>query len=133
MSFNKPASDLDLIDDYTKGSAFSIENDNNESSKCIVMFFIDAFNMVNPLGAAKNLYKTVGVYMTILNLKPFNRAKVDAMHLVMLVLKKFLESCNHTRCNESCSHLRSFKKVIHDLNELFENGLVLNGECVRVR
>lgn len=129
-SFNTDR-DPEMISDYQDGSLYS---DEGTTESIDMVLFIDAFNMVNPLGAAKNLYKTVGVYMTILNLKPFNRAKLAAMNLVMLVQEKYLEACNnHQKCLVSCSHKRCLDRLITDLNKLYANGVMFRGKRVPVR
>lgn len=55
----------------------------NKTSLKIILYQ-DSFEVCNPLGSAKKKHKILGVYMTLANMHPWHRAKVDHIQLVGL-------------------------------------------------
>ncbi|XP_066589595.1 uncharacterized protein [Prorops nasuta] len=53
-----------------------------------LIFFQDAFEICNPLGAAKGKFKLVGVYMVVGNLPPYLRSQIQNMQLILLCKEK---------------------------------------------
>ena len=123
-SFQKTPSDGSVLKDYTDGSVF--RNSNTPQKRIDLLVFMDAFNCVESLGAAKLKHKIHGVYMTIGNLEPFMRAYLKAIRLVLLVNDKSLKGTE--RMFRKC-----FERLVHDLKELIINGVRYKSETVPVR
>ncbi|CAN7942384.1 unnamed protein product [Ixodes pacificus] len=50
-----------------------------------LLLYTDEVEITNPLGTAAGQHKILGVYFTILNLRPRYRSKLNAIHLLLLV------------------------------------------------
>ncbi|XP_026290906.2 uncharacterized protein LOC113215492 [Frankliniella occidentalis] len=117
-----PRSD-NCFSDYRDGSVY--KNSNSSKKRTIDLnIFMDSFNPLKDLGAAADNYDTLGMYMTIGNLKPHIRSKLQSMHLVMLI-PKFKDM--YKQFKDKC-----FKHVISELKLLEENGINFNGEIIPV-
>ena len=79
-----------------------------------VVLYLDAFEIVNPLGSARNKHKLMAVYYTIGNLHTFSRSKLNAMQLVLLCKEKLIIISNQ-------EHL--FEPLINDLKKLETVGI----------
>lgn len=123
-SFIVDEADSDVIKNYTDGSVFKKRN--LPPKRIDVIIHQDAFlGALNPLGSAKDKYKTLAVYMTIGNLRPHVRSRLRAKRLVMLVFE------NYTRDEFLIDGLnKSFRKLEEDFCVLETNGILFKGEII---
>lgn len=116
--------DPTIIRDYTDGSVFKKRNVPRKRIDLLV--FQDAFKCVQSVGARNKNFKTLGVYMTVGNLKPHQRSKLRAKRLLFLTLEKPLGSIRN-------GVEKAFKKLVKDLKELEISGIEYKGEVIPVR
>lgn len=83
-----------------------------------IILYQDSFEVVNPLGAAKNKHKMLAVYFSLGNLHVYNRSKVDALQLVLLCREKDYKTFGQTAV---------FSPLIRDLKILENVGLEVPG------
>ena len=84
-----------LLNDYSDGAMFQNNTFLNGGTLRIhVVRYLDAFEIVNPLGSARNKHKLMAVYYTIGNLHTFSRSKLNAMQLVLLCKEKLISISN---------------------------------------
>ena len=50
-----------------------------------LILYQDSFGVVNPLGSAKRKHKVLGVNVTLGNIHPQHRSKIDGLELVILI------------------------------------------------
>jgi hypothetical protein len=79
----------------------------------------DSFEVVNPLGAARNKHKLLGVYYTIGNLSPSVRSAVDQLQLVLL--------CKENHYREFGTTI-VFNRLLQDLKILGTDGIDLGNQ-----
>lgn len=117
-----PRSYSTILKNYTDGSIFIRRAEKLGKKTFDVFLFLDAFNPTSSCSSVEQDYKTLGVYMTLGNLLPHNRAKLCSLKLVMLVLDYVLKD-NREEC---------FSYIINELKKLFENGIMYKGEKIPV-
>ncbi|KAK3918864.1 Metal regulatory transcription factor 1 [Frankliniella fusca] len=109
-----------VIKNYTDGSAYIKRAKLYGKKRFQIALFADAFNPTSSSSRVDNRYKTVGMYMALLNLKPISRSKLSSVKLVMLVLdsvlKKFRKEC--------------FDYVIRELKILLTDGILYREEKI---
>lgn len=67
--------------DYTDGSVYQNNPFFQDNEKRLeVILYQDAFEDCNPLGSAKGKHKILGIYMVLVNLKSFNRSRIDKIN-----------------------------------------------------
>lgn len=116
----------EVISNYTHGSVFKKRN--LPPKRLDVMLYQDSFlGAKNPLGSAKNKYKTLGVYMTIGNLEPFIRSQLKAKRLALM----FFESLTKDEILKNGLR-KCFRKLNKDLHSLETNGILYKGEIIPV-
>lgn len=116
----------EVVRDYTDGLVFKKRN--LPAKRIDLILYQDSFNGAkNPLGSAKDKYKTLGVYMTLGNLKPFMRSRLKAKRLAMLVLESLTKDENLKNGLKKC-----FKTLNKDLQSLEEDGIMYKGEIIPV-
>jgi len=104
---------VDIADGLVcKGNMFF--RDNPQALK--ILLFQDAFEVVNPLGSARNKHKILGVYYTLGNFVPSVRSKIDILQLVLLVRDKDLRRFGPKAV---------FKPLLDDLKSLESDGIDL--------
>ncbi|XP_016842392.1 uncharacterized protein LOC103315333 [Nasonia vitripennis] len=110
--------DKDVLFDFMDGTVYKCNtffNDNPDALKIIL--YQDAFEVVNPIGAAKKKHKILAVYMSIENLPENLRSHVNTIKLVAL-------------CNEidfDCQKV--YGKIVEDLKIIETTGIEV-GECI---
>lgn len=109
----------DIFWDFTDGSAFKKNKffiENKDALRLIL--YQDAFEVCNPLGAAKKKHKILAVYLQLANFRPHLRSNTDQMLLVLL-------------CYESGFKDFGQKKIFHflidDLQNIEINGIDIGG------
>lgn len=125
-SFVEVNNNPNLIKNYTDGSVFKKRN--VPQKRIDIFLFQDAFNgATNPIGSAKNKYKTLGVYMTVGNLNPESRSRLAAKRLVELVYDRLTKEENLKDGLTKC-----FKKLVKELQNLEKDGIEYKGEIIPV-
>lgn len=82
-----------------------------------IILFQDAFEVCNPLGSARKKYKILGIYMTLANLKPWQRSKIDRIQLVALCFEQDLKNFGFSKI---------FEVIIKEINQLETEGIYVN-------
>lgn len=106
--------------DYTSGSEFRKHPVFSRHRICLRLhFFIDDYEVINPLGSKKSIHKLCGVYFTLGNLGPKFTSKLKYIFLSVLCRSHHLQSDN-------VSYQYILKPLIEDLKKLAEEGLSVN-------
>lgn len=103
--------------DLTDGQCFNkcgFFSENLEALRLIL--YQDSFEVCNPLGSARCIHKVVGIYLTLANLPPYSRSKVDQIQLVALVLERDVKEFGFSKI---------FETIIRDINILETEGIQL--------
>lgn len=87
-----------------------------------LIVFQDELEVVNPLGAAKTMYKMNCTYYTTMDVQPALRSQVSSIQLVSLVLSRYWKKYGNEKCNE---------KFINDLKSLEVEGLTVDKPAVK--
>lgn len=101
---------------FTDNSFFS-ENENALQ----LIIFQDAFEICNPIGTSRKKHKLVGMYMTLGNIFPYNRSKVDHIQLVALCHEKHISHFGFSKV---------FEKLLNDIKILESNGIEIDSTHV---
>lgn len=82
----------DVFEDIDDGKVFKGNKLFQECSECFgIVLYMDAFELANPLGAAKCKHKMIGVYYTLANFRPELRSGIDQIQLVLLFEEKHIK------------------------------------------
>ncbi|XP_052129033.1 uncharacterized protein LOC127750717 [Frankliniella occidentalis] len=111
-----------VIKNYTDGSIYIKRAKLYGRKRFCLVLFVDAFNPAKSSSRNDQRYKTVGMYMSLLNLTPASRSKLSSVKLVMLVLNKVLND-HRKEC---------FSFVINELKTLLSDGIVYKNEKIPV-
>ncbi|XP_064640806.1 uncharacterized protein LOC135495545 [Lineus longissimus] len=85
----KPTSASGIYEDVHSGVVFKNHELFGTNPHAVpILLYQDAFEVVNPLGSAKNKHKILAVYATFGNLLPQNRSKIEPLQLVLLCREK---------------------------------------------
>ncbi|CAB4006554.1 Hypothetical predicted protein [Paramuricea clavata] len=87
-----------------------------------IILYQDSFEVVNPLGSAKKKHKILGVYLTLGNIYPQNRSKIDQMQLVLLIREVDFKYFGQEAV---------FRVLVKDLKKIEETGVHFENEYVR--
>ena len=87
-----------------------------------LILYQDSFEVVNPLGSAKKKHKILAVYVTLGNIYPQNRSKVDQMQLVLLVREVDFKYFGQEAV---------FRVLVNDLKKIEESGVPFENEYIR--
>ena len=114
-----------VLFDFCDGEAFG-QNLFFDPSVIRLHFYIDEFEVCNPIGAHRGKYKLTAVYYTVGNLPARYRNKENSIFLCLLVRHSFLSS------NESYEHV--FSPLISDLHKLKDGiDILIEGSDVPVK
>ena len=116
-------SDVDVFMDLYDGQHFQCHlffNENPESLKLILCQ--DSFEIVNPLGSAKETHKVLAVYLSLANLPIRLRSNTDNMFLVLLCGENDLKRFGAAKV---------FSELSADLKSLETDGINVDGETVK--
>lgn len=83
-----------------------------------LIFFQDAFELVNPLGSARKKHSIVGVYFHLANFSPSQRSNIENIQLALLCREKDLKFFGVDKI---------FRKLITDIAILEKEGIDING------
>lgn len=83
-------------------------------SSLSIIFYQDAFEVVNPLGSGKKKHKILGVYMSLGEFQPHNRSSVDPMQLVLLCRENDFKTFGQEKI---------FSGIIADPKDLEDTGI----------
>ncbi|XP_070526491.1 uncharacterized protein [Cardiocondyla obscurior] len=110
----------DLLEDFTGGNVFlnNIFFQQNPDALRIILYQ-DAFEIVNPIGAAKKKHKLQGIYMSLGNIPHYLRCHVNSIKLVAL-------------CKESdFEHETVYGKIVTDIKKLEKEGTEIDGKNIK--
>lgn len=121
-------SDVRLYQDITDGNCYrnNVFFQTNKFGLKIILFQ-DAFEICNPLGSAKKVYKIVAIYMALANIEPWLRMKIDHIQLVALFFEKDLKNFNF---NEFLKPLVDDLKIIENDGIKIEKNVNILGTLV---
>lgn len=116
--FNKAqATEPGIFQDYTDGYVYKNNPLFQASNSIRLILYQDAFELVNPLGSAKKLYKILAVYLVLGNMPSYCRFRTDSMQLVLLCFEKDFVYFGKDKV---------FARLVYDL-QLLENGISFHG------
>ena len=115
--FKNPVVSSDRILSVAKSNVLFIEFHN--AIKLIL--YQDSFEVVNPLGSAKPKHKMLAVYITLGNIFPENRPKIDQMQLVLLVRETDFKYFGQ----EAISRV-----LVNNIKKIEQDGVLVNNEYV---
>ena len=109
----------EVLRDFSDGSIYLQNKQIQENLEAIiVMGFQDAFETVNPLGAAKVKHKVIGIYINFLNLPKYLRSHINTIKLIGLVKEK------------DFNHDIVYGKIVENLKRLHSCGIKINTDKI---
>jgi hypothetical protein len=107
-----------IYEDFQDGEVFKTnELFSNVSGALSLILYQDAFEVVNPLGSAKTKHKILAVYLTLGNICPQHRSKVEPLQLVLLCREKDFKYFTMDKI---------FERLVADLKDIEEQGLQID-------
>ena len=101
-----------MIRDVKDGSVFrNLKYFEDNPEAFAAMFYSDAVELVNPLGAARGKHKVVQIFFSLAEIPKIQRSQVDRMQLAMIVREKLLKKYGIAKI---------YKILIDDLKKLEE-------------
>jgi hypothetical protein len=111
--------------DISDGSVYQkIKSATADANVIEIILYQDAFEIVNPLGSAKKVYKIVAVYLTFGNVPSHVQTKIDNLKLVLF--------CREQELNDFCAEA-VFGPMLKDLKHLATEGVVINNILYKAR
>ena len=108
-----------IYSDFPDGSVFkNIELFSQSPNSLKIILYQDAFEVSNPLGAARTKHKILAVYYSLGNLYPHNRSKIDTIQLALLIKEKALKNFGWDKV---------LSRLVQDLQDIEENGIDIEG------
>lgn len=109
----------DLRDgDNFKNNSFFINNPNALQ----ILLYQDAFEICNPLGSSRKKHKIIGIYMTVGNLSPWHRSRVDQILLVALIYEHQVRTYTFAKI---------LNNIIQDVKRLETEGIKINNNTIK--
>ena len=113
----------EVLRDIKDGSAFKGVGFFKENPGAFVaVFYSDALEIVNPLGAARGKHKVVQIFFTLADMPKIQRSQVDRIQLAMIVKEKLIKKYGIDKI---------YKNLIDDLKKL-EEGIVVQNPVPRL-
>lgn len=117
LSHKKVNKETGLIKDCRDGTVYLNNKDLHENPDALeIVIFQDAFETVNPLGAAKVKHKLLGIYMSFWNIPEHLRSHVNTIKLVGLCREK------------NFNHEIVFGRIVSDLEKIRSEGVKINND-----
>lgn len=115
----------DIMEDYTDGDQFKSSHLTSLSSLRL-HFYIDEFEIVNPLGSKKGKHKLTAVYFKLGNIDKKYTSKLENIYLSSLIRHRFIEE-------DLTNYNNLFQPLIEEVRHLETEGVTLscNGESRR--
>ena len=111
-----------VMSDVKDGSVIkSIKFFRDNPGAYTLMFYSDAVELVNPLGAARGKHKVVQIFFTLAEIPRSQRSQVDRMQLAMIVREKLFKKYGISKI---------YKIMIDDLKNL-EDGITVENPVPR--
>lgn len=113
----------DILEDYTDGEQCKTHPLLCNHNSIRLHFYVDEFEIVNPLGAKRGKHKLTAVYFKLGNLHHRYTSKVEHIYLSILVKHKFIHK-------DASNYDDVFRPLIEDIMALETDGVLLecNGE-----
>ena len=118
--------DPDVLCDYTDGEIFKNHSFYSTESNCIklqLQFYIDEFEVVNPLGSKRGKHKLSAVYFVIGNIHQKYRSKLEHIYLCLLVRHAYVESPTNNDRGKTYSYEEILDPLLRDLDVFQTVGL----------
>ncbi|XP_064641941.1 uncharacterized protein LOC135496511 [Lineus longissimus] len=107
-----------VYQDFQDGEVFKTnELFGNVPGALSLVLYQDAFEVVNPLGSSKIKHKILAVYLTLGNICPQHRSKVEPLQLVLLCREKDFKYFKMDKI---------FARLVSDLKDIEEQGLQID-------
>ena len=108
----------DVIKDIKDGAVYKqIEFFKRNPTAFVGIFYSDALEIVNPLGAARGKHKVVQIFWTLADIPRTQRSKIDRLQLAMILKEKLIKKYGYSVI---------YKIMMNDLKKLEEGVLVQN-------
>ncbi|KAE8742971.1 hypothetical protein FOCC_FOCC011401 [Frankliniella occidentalis] len=122
----------DILSDITDGSAFAKHMEQHHGGKCLyINLFQDGFDYA-AFGPSQGVYKPIGFYFVIGNIKPEYRTKIDLIQMVYMILEKHLRNSEQEELNDIDKLKEVLRPLIAELEDLKVNGIFIDGEQIPV-
>ncbi|KAE8744960.1 hypothetical protein FOCC_FOCC008372 [Frankliniella occidentalis] len=126
----KPCSDV--LADITDGSAYTEHMKQHSNGKCIfINLFQDGFDY-SAFGPSQGVYKPIGFYFSLGNLKPEYRTKLDLIQMVYMILEKHLRPSQREELDDVDKLKEAVLPLVSELEDLKINGILFDGENIPV-
>lgn len=113
----------EVISDVKDGNVFKeVEFFKQNPGSLASIFYSDALEIVNPLGAAKGKHKVVNVFWTLGDIPKEQRSQIDRMMLALIVKEKYLKKYGYSVI---------YKVLLDDLKKL-EAGILIDKPVPRL-
>lgn len=110
----------DVLDDFEDGLMYQNNNYIRKYPDAIkIILYQDSFEVVNPIGSAKQKYKVLAVYLTVGNLPSHVRNNSNFIQLVALCREKWFD------------HDKVYGRIVCDLKKLESDGVKFDNGNVR--
>jgi len=112
-------SNEDVIKDYADGSVFkthSFFSKQNDSLR--LHFYVDEFEVCNPIGAKRGRHKVLAIYYTIGNLDSKHLSQLKYINLCLLVRYVYVRKYDPNMC-------KIFEPIVNELNLLSVDGFTV--------
>ena len=112
INLQAPKNKTDVLKDFTDGLMFKSNKffmDIGDSLYLIL--YMDSFEVVNPIGSARQKHKILAVYLVSGNLLDYIRSRINTIQLVLLCKEK------------EFSHKKVFCRLVKDLKKLETEGV----------
>lgn len=110
-----PENKENVMADFTDGSVFKSNDFFSENPGALqLILYQDSFEVVNPIGPARNKHKIVAVYLSVGNLPDFVRLQTNKIQLVALCKEKHFD------------HEKVYGRIVKDLKVIEENGVEIS-------
>lgn len=122
LQFENPLpSQAEMLSDLQDGILFRSNAAFQDPKVFQLILYQDSFEIVNPLGSARNKHKILAVYFTLNQIYPAYRSSLNQIYLLLL--------CNEKDIKLFGEHM-IFRQLVDDIKEL-ENGSEINGIIVK--
>ena len=112
-----------VLRDIKDGSAYkNVQFFQDNPEAYVAMFYSDALELVNPLGASRGKHKVVQIFFNLADMPKNQRSQVDRMQLVMIVREKFIKKYGFGKI---------YKILLDDLKKL-EDGIIVKNPVPRL-
>jgi len=119
LGYQKKPGKKDVLEDFMDGNVYKNNKFFQENPDALrIILYQDAFEIINPIGAAKRKHKLLAIYMCLGNVPYYLRCHINSIKLVVL-------------CKElDFEHETVYGKVVTDFKKM-KHGVEINGKFIK--